>query len=174
MQQKLQENKTIDLEKQLSAASAGQAMSLNLVNGKLELTSVTAANKTTGQKTEGNGGSTKGDNKEASSAFDSIFGEKTPNKEKCDKSDVFKDVTLKGGKSSGKFDDKGDVASMEECTDLCCKDKSCNVAFMLGKTCYTVACKSKELCEHSLAPPSNFKPRLVYVRPLKSKQGKLD
>lgn len=174
-QVKEEENKSFDFEKQLSTASAGQAMSINLVNGKLELTSVGGDNNNTsghGTKVTTNAGLTKGENKEDSSAFDSILGGESATKEKCNKGDVIKDVTLKGGKHSGKFNDKGDVENIDQCTDLCCKDKACNVAFMLGKTCYTVACKNKELCEHSSAPPSNFKPRLVYVRPVESKKGR--
>ena len=175
------EHKKIGLGKQISAASAGQAMSLNFINGKLKLTPVGGANESSGEGPKESFGSKLSDalglpkvgHKNGSGAFDTIFGGESTKKEKCNKGDVIKDVTLKGGKSSGKFNDKGDVKNMDECTDLCCKDSTCNVAFMLGKTCYTVACKSKELCEHSSAPPSNFKPRLVYVRPIKNREGEL-
>ncbi|CAH3168884.1 unnamed protein product [Pocillopora meandrina] len=61
---------------------------------------------------------------------------------------------------------------MDECQDICCRDEKCNVAFMLGKTCYSVACKSKELCEHSKAPPTDYNPQLSYVRPMKNSDKK--
>ncbi|PFX26787.1 hypothetical protein AWC38_SpisGene8572, partial [Stylophora pistillata] len=61
---------------------------------------------------------------------------------------------------------------LTECQDICCKDEKCHVAFMLGETCYCVACKSKELREHSKAPPTDYNPQLSYVRPMKTSDNK--
>lgn len=137
---------------QIKSAAAGQAMEMNIVNGKIELTPVGGSN------TSGSESSTKSDK---------------PGKKECDKAKVLNNVTLKGGKKAGKFKNHGDVKGMDECQDICCKDKKCQVAFMLGKTCYSVTCKNKDLCEHTKAPPTDYNPQLAYVRKMEesTKQG---
>lgn len=147
-----------DVKEQIKSAGAGQAMTMSLVNGQLKLTPVSA-------ESGAGSGSDKSPGKESSGAFDAILGG-AHDKPSCKKVKVVSDVTLKGGKSAGKFNDHGDVKSMDTCQDLCCKQKDCNIAFMLGKTCYSVTCKDNKACEHTTAPPSNFNPRLAYVRPV--------
>lgn len=137
---------------QIKSAAAGQAMQMNIVDGKIKLTPV--------------GGS------ENSEASESKAKTDDSTKKQCNKAKVLDNVTLKGGKKSGKFSNHGDVKGMDECQDICCKDKKCNVAFMLGKTCYSVACNSKDLCEHTKAPPSDYSPQLAYVRQLENSNTK--
>lgn len=119
-------------------------MEMNIVNGKIELTPV--------------GGSSVSEDDSGKTSDTSHFSESKgeansdPRKKACERAMVYKNVTLKGGKKGGTFNNHGDVKGMEECQDICCKDKKCHVAFMFGKTCYSVACKSEELSEHSKAP----------------------
>lgn len=130
-------------------------MKMNIVDGKLQLTPVDSS-KDHPKK-----------NKTSSvGAFDAILGGDDDTNDKCPAAKIITDVTLKGGKKAGKFKDQGDVKNMKECKKLCCEDDKCNLAFMLEKTCYTVTCKSEKLCEHTPAPPSDFRPRIAYVRPL--------
>lgn len=152
---------------QIKSAAAGQAMTMNIVNGKIKLTPVGGSN-----TSEDSSGKTS----EVSETPDSKSDTKSDSdKKECDKAKVLNNVTLKGGKKAGKFNNHGDVKGMEECQDICCKNKKCHVAFMLGKTCYSVTCKNKDLCEHTKAPPTDFNPQLSYVRPMETsnKKGKL-
>lgn len=152
------------LKSQIKSAAAGQAMKMNIVNGKIELTPVGASNVSedaSGKTSDTSHSSELKDNEKSDSG-----------KKACEKVKVHKNVTLKGGKKAGKFNNHGDVQGMDECQDICCRDEKCNVAFMLGKTCYSVACKSKELCEHSKAPPTDYNPQLSYVRPMKNSDKK--
>ena len=135
-------------------------MKMDIVDGKLQLTPVGKHNP------KKNATSSVG-------AFDAILGGGDDKGDKCMTAKIITDVTLKGGKNAGKFKDQGDVKNMKACKKLCCKDEECNLAFMLEKTCYTVTCKTKDLCNHTPAPPSDFRPRISYVRPFKvSKTGR--
>lgn len=144
------------LKSQIQSAEAGQAMKMNIVNGKIELTPVGGSN--VSEKTSGK----TSDATEASES--NKKSEDESRKKDCEKAKVLDNVTLKGGKKAGKFSNHGDVNGMDDCQDICCKDKKCHVAFMLGKTCYSVTCKSKDLCEHAKAPPTDYNPQLAYVR----------
>ena len=77
-------------------------------------------------------------------------------------------VTLKGGRKAGEFIEIKGLSDMKGCVKRCCDDlfKKCNLAFMLGDTCYSVACKQKELCATIPAPPTKFNPLVQYVRGL--------
>ena len=149
---------------QIKSAAAGQAMKMNIVNGKIELTPVGGSN-----TSEDNSGKTP----EISKGSESSTKSGESGKKECDKAKVLNNVTLKGGKKAGKFKNHGDVKGMDACQDICCKDKKCNVAFMLGKTCYSVTCKNKDLCEHTKAPPTDYNPQLAYVRKMEesTKEG---
>ena len=75
---------------------------------------------------------------------------------------------MKGGRKSGEFVEQKDVENMEKCTQKCCNDpdRKCNLAFMLGKACYSVKCDSPELCQTVKAPSTKFNPVVQYVRGL--------
>jgi len=141
------------LSSQINSAAAGQAMKMNIVNGKIELTPVGGSN--TSKDNSGRPSQKASESKTKSDAS---------GKKECDKAKVLSNVTLKGGKKAGKFNNHGDVSGMDDCQDICCKDDKCHVAFMLGKTCYSVTCKNKELCQHTKAPPTDYNPQLAYVR----------
>ena len=55
--------------------------------------------------------------------------------------------TLKMGMHSGKFKAMGRVDNMEDCIEQCCKETDVDVAFMLGKLCYSVECYNSDLCQ---------------------------
>jgi len=90
------------------------------------------------------------------------------NQEKCSPGILKSNVTLKGGRKSGEFREIKGLKDMKTCVARCCedRDKKCNLAFMLGDTCYSVSCKTKELCHTIPAPPTKFNPLVQYVRGL--------
>ncbi|XP_065651395.1 uncharacterized protein LOC100209524 isoform X4 [Hydra vulgaris] len=87
---------------------------------------------------------------------------------KCTPGLLKSNVTLKGGRNSGEFIEIKGLKDMKECVDRCCvdRDKKCNLAFMLGDSCYLVSCKNKDLCRTIPAPPTKFNPLVQYVRGL--------
>lgn len=72
-------------------------------------------------------------------------------------------VTLVGGVKSGKFTDKGVVSDMDQCKAYCCADDTCNVAFLIRKNCFLVACKDYEQCKVKQAMSDYYHPKLAYV-----------
>lgn len=64
----------------------------------------------------------------------------------CYPTKIHNSVSLQYGPDAGEFYDYGNIGKMEECVDLCCEDKQCDVAFMVGETCYTVSCYVFEKC----------------------------
>ena len=147
------------LKNQIQSAAAGQAMKMNIVNGKLELTPVEGSNSSKGNSAAAS---------ESPASSESNPKSDKSHKQDCSKAKVLNNVTLKGGKKAGTFNNHGDVVGMDDCQRVCCEDKKCNVAFMLGKTCYSVTCKTKDLCEHTKAPPTDYNPQLAYVRKMEA------
>lgn len=78
-------------------------------------------------------------------------------------SKVYRDVTLKGGISSGDFTDKGHVTSMDECINKCCGTDTCNVAFVIKDTCFTVKCSSYDDCALKSAVSEYYSPKIAYI-----------
>ena len=82
----------------------------------------------------------------------------------CYPAKIHKGVSLKYGTHSGEFYDYGEIGDMRMCVDLCCKDKKCDVAFMVGKTCYTISCSSFDFCQMVPATKSrSLITQLAYV-----------
>lgn len=50
-----------------------------------------------------------------------------------------------GNHSAGNYTEYTQI-NIKDCIELCCKNSSCNVAFMYNKTCYHVDCVSMESC----------------------------
>ena len=69
------------------------------------------------------------------------------NIENCYPAQIHTSVSLRYGPDSGDFYDYGQIGDMRQCVDLCCKDKLCDVSFMVGTTCYTVSCYTLEKCQ---------------------------
>ena len=132
---------------------------MNIVNGKLELTPVEGSNSSKGNSAAAS---------ESPASSESNPKSDKSHKQDCAKAKVLNNVTLKGGKKAGTFNNHGDVVRMDDCQRICCEDKKCNVAFMLGKTCYSVTCKTKDLCDHTKAPPTDYNPQLAYVRKMET------
>ncbi|EDO45526.1 predicted protein [Nematostella vectensis] len=82
----------------------------------------------------------------------------------CQPSVISYDVTLKGGIKAGTFTPIGYVDTMQTCVSLCCQRSSCDVAFMLKSTCYSIKCSSEEMCEQVQARANEYSPRLSYIR----------
>ena len=81
----------------------------------------------------------------------------------CRKSDVLRNVTLKGGLHSGSFKDRGQMEDIKQCVRLCCLLQKCDLAFMLSNTCFSVECVSDALCEAVPARSNVFSPTICYV-----------
>ena len=101
-----------------------------------------------------------------------LFQAASGKKSSCQAVKQMKDVTLSGGKGAGTFKEHGQVESMDKCVEFCCKERKCNLVLLLGKACYSVACKDKKSCETRPAPPSNFVPQLAIVRPVETNTKK--
>eukprot|EP00795_Rhopilema_esculentum_P013425 gene13425-4294_t len=90
----------------------------------------------------------------------------------CYPAKVHKDVSLRYGTHSGEFYDYGEIGDMRMCVDLCCKDKKCDVAFMVGKTCYTISCSSFDFCQMTKASKTQrLTTQLAYVIKKRSSEG---
>ena len=84
-------------------------------------------------------------------------------KEHCQKGETHFNVRLRGDLGAGVFTANGLVTSMEDCARICCKNRSCDLAYMVGNTCYSVNCYSKELCQVEMATPLALNPTVAYV-----------
>ena len=78
----------------------------------------------------------------------------------CETSPVRRNVTLRGGIKAGYFHKLAQYVAMELCVQLCCQEKGCDVAFMIGKNCYGVKCFSEELCH---VVPAKNAPRALMI-----------
>lgn len=81
----------------------------------------------------------------------------------CTNSEVFHNVTLRGGVHSGKFKDRGEMEDINQCVKLCCLLERCDLAFMLRNTCFSVECYNETLCDAVPARSSIFSPTICYV-----------
>lgn len=61
----------------------------------------------------------------------------------CPHGAIFSDVSLKGGHKAGKFELLAGAKDMRSCIQKCCASPSCQVAWLLGDHCYSVACYDK-------------------------------
>ena len=65
----------------------------------------------------------------------------------CKKGEVLESYVLRGGRKAGAYYKIGSAANYEECVDLCCSNDDCNLALFVKSSCYSVECKSAELCK---------------------------
>lgn len=61
----------------------------------------------------------------------------------CPHGAIFSDVSLKGGHKAGKFELLAGAKDMRSCIQKCCASPRCQVAWLLGDYCYSVACYDK-------------------------------
>ncbi|XP_035659768.1 dyslexia-associated protein KIAA0319-like isoform X1 [Branchiostoma floridae] len=60
---------------------------------------------------------------------------------------LYSQSTPSAGVDAGTFNNVGTVSSIQECTERCCDDDDCDVAWMYESTCFTVDCLSQEACQ---------------------------
>lgn len=65
----------------------------------------------------------------------------------CKNGAVQYNKTLLGGYDAGKFKLLSHSTNMSACIRLCCGEMSCDVALMIERKCYSVACKTLRLCQ---------------------------
>ena len=85
------------------------------------------------------------------------------------KTPIEENVTLKGGIGAGTFKKMGKVTEMKSCIQLCCKDMSCDVAFMSAQNCYAVECVSDDECESTTTDTSDVQVLIAHVKKIAKK-----
>ena len=89
----------------------------------------------------------------------------------CEKGETLKNHRLMGGLKAGVFRDRGEVENIETCTQYCCKDRECHLAYMVDKSCYSVKCFNSELCETFKAPQFFLNPVISFVSRTRNATG---
>ena len=92
----------------------------------------------------------------------------------CEKGETLKNHRLMGGMKAGVFRDRGEVENIETCSEYCCRDKECHLAYMVDKSCYSVKCFNSELCETFNAPHFFLNPVISFVSRVKNTTGELE
>lgn len=78
---------------------------------------------------------------------------------------ILHNVTLKLGIKAGTFESRGRQKNMTECIKSCGKTVSCDLAFMLGKQCFSVSCsKGQEFCQTKSAYSQYYNPQIAFVK----------
>ncbi|XP_068704874.1 uncharacterized protein [Montipora foliosa] len=72
-------------------------------------------------------------------------------------------VTLRGGLHAGKFTDAGLVNGSSTCTEFCCKEDTCDVAFYAFNRCFLVDCFDEYLCSFTPSLLPTFTPTVIHV-----------
>ena len=67
-------------------------------------------------------------------------------KDRCLSHDMLRNMTLRSGLEAGSFTPYGEVTTLQECVNYCCKEKRCDAVFMVDNLCYSVLCKNKDSC----------------------------
>lgn len=88
------------------------------------------------------------------------------------KTPIEENVTLKGGIGAGTFKKMGKVTEIKSCIQLCCKDMSCDVAFMSAQNCYAVECVSDDECESTTTDTSDVQVLIAHVKKIAKKSCK--
>ena len=57
----------------------------------------------------------------------------------------------------------GDATDIDSCVKYCCLDRLCDVAYMVGKRCYTLQCFSKQTCRTFYTPNFILNPVMAFV-----------
>jgi len=88
----------------------------------------------------------------------------------CTRSHILYNHTVVGGLRAGNFTKIAEVDSIETCAALCCAEKTCDLALMLGENCYAGDCASKELCKPIAAQQSS---QIAYITSRKAHDNSL-
>lgn len=89
----------------------------------------------------------------------------------CEKGTTLENHRLMGGMKAGVFNDHGEVEDMETCSEYCCRDKECHLAYMVDKSCYSVKCFNSELCKTFTAPNFFLNPVISFVSRTRNTTG---
>ena len=75
----------------------------------------------------------------------------------CSGKRILENHTLKGGVRAGNFTEISGIDSIENCTVLCCREKSCEMAILLNGVCFVGNCANKHMCRTVRVPSrANF------------------
>eukprot|EP00111_Clytia_hemisphaerica_P000019 TCONS_00000040-protein len=114
--------------------------------------------------------------KNVSIDISSITPESTVNKtETCRSNGTLTDHRFVAGMKAGIFTDHGELSDVDDipsCVKYCCLDKLCDVAYMVGRRCYTLQCFSRQTCQTFPAPNFFLNPVIAFV--VRTKPPKVD
>ncbi|XP_066922324.1 uncharacterized protein [Clytia hemisphaerica] len=83
---------------------------------------------------------------------------------RCKRSHIMYNHTLRGGLRAGNFSMLATVDDIEVCAALCCEEKYCDLALMIGDNCYAGDCTSPELCSAVPVPPDSLqRSQIAYI-----------
>lgn len=83
---------------------------------------------------------------------------------RCARSHIMYNHTLKGGLRAGNFSMLAAVNDIEVCAALCCEEKNCDLALMIGDNCYAGDCTSPDLCRAVPIPPGSVqRSQIAYI-----------
>lgn len=83
---------------------------------------------------------------------------------RCKRSHIMYNHTLKGGLRAGNFSMLAAVNDIEVCAALCCEEKNCDLALMIGDNCYAGDCTSPDLCKAVPIPPGMLqRSQIAYI-----------
>lgn len=86
-----------------------------------------------------------------------------PAKSSCTHSKLYRHVTLVGGLRAGNFTRLAEFTDMADCAQRCCDVRSCDVAILMGDTCFALQCSTAELCSARPARLKNFSLKMIYM-----------
>ena len=92
--------------------------------------------------------------------------------DQCIPSRIITNHTLRGGKTAGELKELGMVDSVEDCIEKCCREKNCEVAFLVDNKCHSVECYGDELCQSVPLEDETFSPTVVYMNKRNGKRMK--
>ena len=87
----------------------------------------------------------------------------------CEKKEALTDHRLIAGMKAGVFTDHGDVSDLQSCVMYCCRDRSCDMAYLVDKTCFSVKCLNEKSCQTFAVPKFFLNPIIAFVRRTKTK-----
>ena len=88
------------------------------------------------------------------------------NQTECRSNGTMSDHRFVAGMKAGIFTDHGEAADtddIEACVKYCCMDKLCDVAYMVGRRCYTLQCFSPQTCRTFAAPNFFLNPTMAFI-----------
>jgi len=86
----------------------------------------------------------------------------------CDFNEPLRNLTFRGGQHSGKFEMVAETNDITVCIQHCCNHSDCDVALLLGNSCFMVKCKSHLLCEPVPAKNTKYNPVTAYRKEKKT------